>query len=74
MRCPKCEKRMKLSKTYTTPQGQTKGYECRDLRCGTAVTALVLVVVVDPGYGDGAYSLAQRMKEGQVRVDVIRED
>ncbi len=61
MRCPKCQSDMRVTHSYDAgPGGQTQRLEC--LQCPCVATARTLIVAVQPLYGEGAASLAKRMK------------
>lgn len=65
MICPKCDKdTLVVTHSYSAGQaGQTQRQEC--LICGCVVTSRTLIEAVDPGYGEGAYSLAERLKKAR---------
>ena len=60
MNCPKCGKQMKVTHTYPVRgQGATHRRECT---CGTVVTTKTVVVNINPGKGEGAFSLAKTLR------------
>lgn len=68
MKCPKqCGARLKVTHTYRAGDaGTTRRLSCP--RCGAVVTAVTIAVAVDPKYGQGASSLAQKMNQNPLKL------
>lgn len=62
MNCPKCSKPMKVTHSYTAgATARTQRLEC--VHCGTVAVAQAMIVLLNPGYGQGAESLAKRLRK-----------
>ena len=60
MKCPKCEKPMKVTHTYRVPGGATQRLECDG--CHIIATVEATIVALNPGYGEGAAARARRLR------------
>jgi hypothetical protein len=67
MKCTskQCGGRLKVTHTYGTDLGFTQRRVCD--RCGRVVTVKATIVADDPVHGEGAATLAQRIKEAGER-------
>lgn len=63
MRCKRCDGKLKVTHTYSTPRGRCQRAECPD--CLTTHTLLAVVVNVDPDRGEGAQALSKRLEAGE---------
>lgn len=64
MLCPKCTTpvQLKVVNTYrASGHGQTQRLECPC--CRVTVTAVSILLAVEPGYGEGAKSIADQIAE-----------
>ena len=69
MRCPECNKTMKVTHVYEAgPKAFTRRLECPDGKCGTVATCTVVMENVNPGYGQGAAALAKKLRK---KVDLV---
>lgn len=70
MKCPKCQSEMRVTTTYKCGRfGRTQRLQCSNERCGCVGTATVLLVNVNPGYGNGAASLAKKLAASTTIVE-----
>lgn len=61
MNCPRCGKRMVIKQVFVAGrQSRTKKLACA--ACDLIVTCAEIILYVDPTYGDGAYSVAKRLR------------
>ena len=60
MKCPKCGAPLRVTHSYAVPEGQTQRMVCD--ACKTICTTQKMIVAVDPRYGQGAASLAERLR------------
>lgn len=62
MRCEKCHSKLKVTNTYTVPEGHVQRRECP--KCDTVLVTETKVVSINPKWGQGATALAsQRNKK-----------
>lgn len=63
MNCPKCNSQnTTVTNSYKTDGGTVQRRICNDCMC--VFTTQVLILNVDPPRGEGAYSLAKKVKRG----------
>lgn len=62
MRC-KCGAKIKTTHTYEAGGGKTQRGECANMRCARVYTFVTVLVCEVQSEGDGAYALAQRLKQ-----------
>ncbi|MEO0477180.1 MAG: hypothetical protein AAF085_14620 [Planctomycetota bacterium] len=70
MNCPKCKARLKY--VYSVKAGEnarTIRYECP--KCFIGCTAVSTIISSDEKYGQGPTSIANGIKEGTVKIDVV---
>lgn len=68
MNCPKCDSKMRVTHSYSVESTSTQRLECPG--CRTIATAATVLVAINPGYGQGAASLAKRLSRQETRVAV----
>jgi hypothetical protein len=62
MNCPKCASRnIKVTHSYSTEGGTVQRRLCQD--CLSVLTTQVVLLNIDPPRGEGASSLAKRLKD-----------
>lgn len=64
MKCPKCGK--KLAATHLSSAGkigETHRVQCVNPKCALVVTTVTFMAAIDPPYGQGAASLAGKIKQ-----------
>ena len=60
--CPKCgSDALRVTNTYGVSQGSFQKRVCEN--CEVVIVTQVVIVCVDPTFGNGAYSLAKKAKE-----------
>ena len=70
MKC-KCGGTYRVNHTYGTSSGKTQALGCDC--CPSTATAVVILAVVDPDQGQGAYALAKQIDQGSVKVALTKE-
>lgn len=73
MKCPNCESRLKVTNSYQAGNaGITQRLFCEE--CLTTVSAVTVLVQVNPNYGQGAKSLAHKIKNGKMTLVAKEND
>jgi transcriptional regulator NrdR family protein len=69
MKCPKCDsKNVYVINAYSAgPAGTVQRRKCAD--CGATITTQVVVLSIEPKRGEGAYSVAKRLRAERPRDD-----
>lgn len=69
MICPKCGERMGITHAYeVNNSSKTQRMECPACCMVCTAVTITAIVVVDPGYGQGANVLAQKIAERSVKT------
>jgi len=67
MRC--CGQPSKVTHSYTAGRaGRTRRSICT--KCHKCFTEVIVLLATEPGSGQGAYAVAQRLRAGQARLSV----
>lgn len=69
MICPKCERKMKVTHTYTANSaGKTQRVACD---CGVVGTSVTILMTIDVRKGTGAKSVADRMMKQKTPPSLV---
>lgn len=72
MKCPKCKTRMIVTHVYTADDtSSTQRLSCP--QCNQSCTSVVLMVVTDPIFGQGAYKMAATMRKNKNKLKKLQK-